>query len=402
MQTVQNDSLADIRFSLVWEQDNITHKDSYMGCEVNLWQDYLPEFVRKAVTSQASGATIGMGLSGPEPVPAHQKRLVRQIRLSQLDMARVPGMTDVPQKGRFYPKGILKDISGIHKQNITPFRFIEKNGRTAKVDFNHPLAGVSPRLDVEIQHIIQNDRKLGGSSVDWLDRLVTGPGMQTRYGGEKTDFFTENALKRDDEQDDGLFYEGCRMVSHIDETAQKVLKQVYGKLLKSGSTVLDLMASWQSHLPEDLDLSRLSGLGMNRHELLANSRLSDFVVHDLNRNPVLPYPEARFDAVICSLSVEYLTRPFDVFSDVARILKPGGTFIVTFSNRWFPPKAINIWKHIHEFERMAVVTEYFLESGRFHHLHTLSERGYPRPYTDKYFPQMKDADPIYAVYGTRF
>jgi SAM-dependent methyltransferase len=86
---------------------------------------------------------------------------------------------------------------------------------------------------------------------------------------------------------------------------------------------------------------------------------------------------------------------------VARVLKPGGVFVVAFSNRWFPPKAIDVWKHIHEFERMALVTEYFLHDGCFGNIHTVSRRGYPRPYTDKYFPEMKMADPIYVVHGTR-
>jgi SAM-dependent methyltransferase len=140
---------------------------------------------------------------------------------------------------------------------------------------------------------------------------------------------------------------------------------------------------------------------MNPDELNANPRAAERVVHDLNRLPVLPFGDGRFDAVICSVSVEYLIRPFEVFDDVARVLRPGGRFIVTFSNRWFPPKAIRVWAELHEFERMGMVLEYFLKSGQYGQLETFSLRGLPRPENDKYFGRMYFADPVYAVWGRK-
>ena len=165
--------------------------------------------------------------------------------------------------------------------------------------------------------------------------------------------------------------------------------------------VLDLMSSWQSHLPEGLKFARLVGLGLNDSELQKNSRLNERVVQDLNQNPVLPFESASFDAVVCTVSVEYLTNPLAVFNEVARVLRPDGHFIVTFSNRWFPSKAINIWKDLHEFERMGLVLEYFLRSGGFKNLQTYSFRGLPRPHDDKYFPDLIHSDPVYAVWGQK-
>ena len=400
MLNTQDNALADIHFSLKWEKDDVFHEDAYLAHGVNFWQDYFPDCVKPTVYNKSEGYKTECRLLTGKPVPAYDEKLVKKIKISQLDMSRIKGPSDKPGVGRFYPKGIIGDIGGIYKQNITPFRFIGRNGVTAEVDFNHPMAGVDTDLEICVKNVRKNDRKFGGSSVDWVDQLITGPGMQARRDGLKTDFLSGDAFKRDDPQADGVFYSKDRLVSHIDETARNVLKAVYGKRLKNEAKVLDLMASWQSHLPDDLNLRHVDGLGMNKQELVANPRLSDYVIHDLNQNPVLPYPADHFDAVICSLSVEYLVRPFEVFEDVARVLKPGGLFVVTFSNRWFPPKAIEIWKHIHEFERMALVTDYFLETNRFKKIHTLSQRGYPRPYTDKYFPGLKDADPIYAVWGT--
>ena len=336
-----------------------------------------------------------------ELIPGYDDGLVKQIKLSQLDMSRVPSNSTAPALGRFYPKGIVGDIAGIYRQNITPFRFISRNGITAGADFNHPLAGLELELEMEISHITQNNRKCGGVSVDWFDLLITGPGMQTGFKDIKTEFLNELSFERGDARPDEVFYQRERMVSHIDEMAQQVLKNSYGMLLNKDAVVLDLMAGWQSHLPDSHCFKHLDGLGMNEKELAANGGLNDYVVHDLNENIVLPYATERFDAVICSLSVEYLTKPFDVFKDVARVLKPGGSFVVTFSNRWFPPKAIEVWKYLHEYERMALVAEYFSNGGLFNDISMVSERGYPRPYTDKYFPAKQDADPIYGVSGIR-
>jgi ubiquinone/menaquinone biosynthesis C-methylase UbiE len=66
-------------------------------------------------------------------------------------------------------------------------------------------------------------------------------------------------------------------------------------------------------------------------------------VADLNRSPSLPYPDASFDCVICSLTIDYLTKPLRVTREVARVLRPGGLFAVTFSNRLFFTKVRQIY-----------------------------------------------------------
>jgi len=76
-------------------------------------------------------------------------------------------------------------------------------------------------------------------------------------------------------------------------------------------------------------------------------------------------------------------------------------FVVTFSNRWFPPKVIKVWQDVHEFERIGLVMEYFLRDGGFTNLQTWSMRGLPRPLDDKYGDRMAQSDPVYAVWGER-
>jgi len=104
--------------------------------------------------------------------------------------------------------------------------------------------------------------------------------------------------------------------------------------------------------------------------------------------------------VICTASIEYLTYPLKIMTEVARVIKPGGKFVVTFSERCFPTKAITLWSQLHPFERMQLVLEYFRESGLFEDLNTYSKRGLPRPVDDKYFTENKMSDPVYAIWGT--
>ena len=121
----------------------------------------------------------------------------------------------------------------------------------------------------------------------------------------------------------------------------------------------------------------------------------------MNANPILPFESNEYDAVVCTVSVEYLIYPETVFDELGRILRPEGILVVTFSNRWFPSKVIHIWEELHEFERMGLVIVYFQKTGRFKDLETYSVRGLPRPWDNKYFPEIRYSDPIFAVWGRK-
>lgn len=82
---------------------------------------------------------------------------------------------------------------------------------------------------------------------------------------------------------------------------------------------------------------------MNKFELAQNKQLSEYVVQNLNKNPQFPFPDNTFDVVTCVVSIDYLNKPLEIFKEVRRVLRPGGRFIVSQSNRCFPTKAIQIW-----------------------------------------------------------
>ena len=77
------------------------------------------------------------------------------------------------------------------------------------------------------------------------------------------------------------------------------------------------------------------GLGMNAYELGQNKQLSSYVTKDLNVEPTFPFEDGSFDRVTCVVSVDYLNKPKEVFAEIGRVLRPGGTAMVSISNRWW-------------------------------------------------------------------
>jgi len=212
----------------------------------------------------------------------------------------------------------------------------------------------------------------------------------------------EGAFSRVDEQDDEIFYGTDRFVSHLDSFALTTVEKLIGELIVEESPViLDLMAGWDSHIPENIRPSKVVGLGLNKNEMEKNRVLEDFVIHDLNGDPSLPFPDRRFDAVLLTVSVDYLVRPIEVFGEVGRVLKPGGLFLVIFSTRMFPQKAVKVWRESTEDERVLLVEEFFDQAEVFEKPRVFISKGKPRPREDKYAQFTNLSDPIYAVYADR-
>ena len=152
---------------------------------------------------------------------------------------------------------------------------------------------------------------------------------------------------------------------HIDEEAIATVSRIFQSFIPAGSTVLDLMSSWRSHWPQGHPKERLVGLGMNAQEMADNPDLDEYVVRDVNLDPTLPFEDESFDAVVITVSAQYLTSPVEIFREVNRTLRPGGVFIVTFSNRMFPTKAVRIWRLASDQGRMDIVSSYMESAGNF-------------------------------------
>jgi FKBP-type peptidyl-prolyl cis-trans isomerase 2 len=401
MYDFNKDILADIHFQMRWSGADVIHTEEYEAYDVNFWRDCLPKELYNKLGSKPVGQTVRVDFTPGSIVPEYDPKKTFEIRDGQFNRRFIPDKEIKPRMGRFYPKGLLKGVAGVFRQNLQPFRCVGIENGVLKVDFNHPLADKKIQLKAFLKKTRLKFSELGGRCSDWMEIMADGPGMQSRWEGQPTDFLSENPFQREDHRTDTVFYKEPRFVQHIDDRAIEVVTGLYGRFFRDGMRVLDLMSSWKSHLPQGLRLEQVSGLGLNEKELAKNNDLTDWVVHDLNKNPILPYEAESYDAAVCTVSVEYLIDPETVFKEIGRILRPGGIFIVTFSNRWFPEKVIHIWKELHDFERMGLVMEYFRRSQMFKDLETYSIRGLPRPENDKYFPDLMESDPIYAVWGYR-
>ena len=199
----------------------------------------------------------------------------------------------------------------------------------------------------------------------------------------KPEFF-----RRLDDSDDELFYLAPRFVVHIDDAAIKTSARSTRAVSREAAPILDLMSSWRSHLPPELQPARVVGLGLNRLEMEDNPALTEIVVHNLNRKTQLPFDDASFDGAVLTVSVQYLIHPLEVFAEVGRVLRSGAPFIVTFSNRMFPTKAVAIWANASEQQRVDLVNYYFTRTAAFEKIETVV-RG------------SGETDPLWAVLGYR-
>lgn len=198
----------------------------------------------------------------------------------------------------------------------------------------------------------------------------------------------DEAFRRTDEAPDEEFYRTPRLVTHIDEPAIAAVTQLYRELFPAGGGILDLMSSWISHLPSEVEYRRVIGLGMNEVELRHNERLDSYVVQNLNSDPRLPFGSGEFDGAGICVSIDYLTRPVEVLRETGRVLKAGAPLAVTFSNRCFPTKAVEIWHRLDDTGRMQLIEHYFGEAGNWRDVRGL-DRSPRRPFSD----------PLYAVVG---
>ena len=212
--------------------------------------------------------------------------------------------------------------------------------------------------------------------------------MQHTPQSEATaNLYPEGSFRREDETDDGLFYVQPRLVVHIDEQAIEAVARYFGSALPSGGIILDLMSSWRSHMPEDLSIEKLVGLGLNAVEMAENPQLDRAVVHDINVDPELPFDDGAFDAVVVTVSIQYIVRPVEVFRQVNRVLGEGGNLHVVYSNRMFPAKAVAIWKALDDTRRGQLIASYFHYSGGWGPSEAFDIGSDQEPY----------ADPVYVV-----
>jgi SAM-dependent methyltransferase len=200
----------------------------------------------------------------------------------------------------------------------------------------------------------------------------------TDFAGKQGDWpYTAADLNRLDNSIDSSFYNEPRFVTHIDDRAIELLTDFYREEFtaakkKEPLDILDLCSSWISHLPTDLQYGRVAGVGMNEKELEANKQLTEYYVQDLNQKPALSqFEDNSFDVICNVVSVDYLTKPLEIFQEMHRILRPGGISLMSFSNRCFPSKAVAMWLQADDIGRLTIVASYYHYAAQWESIEAL-------------------------------
>ena len=217
--------------------------------------------------------------------------------------------------------------------------------------------------------------------IDGTDDGVMGADSDAHYGLPNAWFVCADATP------DEAFYQTPRMVAHIDEATIAALTEFYRSFIPPHSDVLDLMSSWISHLPTEVLLGRVAGVGMNTDELAANAQLTEWSVQNLNTQPTLAYASASFDRALIVVSIQYLRRPIDVMLSVHNVLREGGEIAIAMSHRLFPTKAIAAFQSLSVEDRVNLV-RYYLEKAGFADIKLVD-------------CSPADADPLWIVTGKK-
>ena len=206
---------------------------------------------------------------------------------------------------------------------------------------------------------------------------------------------TSTQRQKLDGGNDRDFYDTPRFVTHVDAGFIDRLTSLYRDRLAPNTRIFDMMSSWVSHLPDELEFEYVQGHGLNEQELAKNPKFDNYFVQNLNQDLKIPLADESFDAVLNTVSVQYLQYPEAIFAEIYRILKPNGIAIFSFSNRMFYNKAIAAWRDASDLDRVELVKGYF-QSGS----------GFSTPEAIVHVSQVPDflrlvgisgSDPFYAV-----
>src|SRR5512143_3142378 len=275
-ETITSLNIASLQFMLSWRSSHAAHNDVLFGRKVNFWSDIFPKYLYDTLIGRAAGEEFSCTSREVSLAPPFDPDNTFPVDQWQFDRRFACPAVIKPRLGRFYPKGILKAIPHVFKSNLEPFRCVGLDEKRVTVDFNHPMTWCEATLGVRVVEVRKKLGEIGGSCTAWVEVASDGPGTQARSRGTLTDFFSDDPFRREDETLDSHFYGTPRLVTHIDKQATSVTSDIYAQLLPDGMAVLDLMSSWRSHVPKDIKLRSLVGIGLNEEELKKNTQLTSY------------------------------------------------------------------------------------------------------------------------------
>lgn len=396
-----SEDAIDTTVSMHWNDGRAQHEDHVHFEQPSVAGEFddLPGDIGAAICDAQPGSVIRTQYRRGELFGPWSQEYCHLASSSTFQRNLLPDIPVEPRIGRFYPRKFFLDLPEFMHDVNQPARITRLSQESMSIDLNNSLARF--RLDMEIavngkHHKIDS---FAGDNVDVISQFGSFTGLKACLeGNANTDYGDDmEGLACLDSEDDAVFYQHPRMTQHLDMAALKTVNRLYRRLIPDGAEVLDIMASHDSHL-QGVKLHSLHIIGLNQEELAANEAANVSMVHNLNAEPVILLTDDSVDAVVCTVSIEYFTNPIAILTDIRRVLRQGGVFIATFSNRWFPTKSVRIWSQLQEFERVGLVTQWMASCG-FENLHTYSDRGRRRPAGDIYHGELNLSDPVHAVWG---
>ena len=166
-----------------------------------------------------------------------------------------------------------------------------------------------------------------------------------------------------DETNDAIFYSTPKFVYHLDSNFRKNLSELYEEEFKNNCSVLDLMSSWDSYLPNPSNYKKIIGHGLNEKELKRNKSLESFWIQNFNLDQKIPLEDSSVDFCLMVAAWQYLQYPERISKEISRILSKNGKFLISFSNRAFWHKSPNIWVNSNEEQRIQYVRSVLIANG---------------------------------------
>ena len=388
---------AEMTFSLSWESSTASHKDTTYISKVDFWRDVFPEKMHEDLASCKNGCRFNYTYQKGRLVADYSERNIVHVSNKQL-----PENNTSLLLGRFYPSSLVHRQLDRFPGDMRPFRVIQVSAEKCCLDTNHPLSGKELTVQAEITRLYPPAAQRGGQLNDISEVICgNGPGMQAPLPDSRKISYGDYPFNRKSKMSEEEFYSTPRLISHLDEAAARHVETFYSSFLNTDMRLLDLMSGFKTHLPNNFRNTDIVGLGLNAQEMAENDLLNDYVIHNLNTAPELPFSDSSFDGVICTSSIEYLTHPFEIIREISRILRPGGKVGIVISDRWFAGEEISFWSDLHPFERQGFVLNLLRSRHEFEQLFTESIRGVPRPVKDVHRSVRLESDPIFAVWATK-
>jgi SAM-dependent methyltransferase len=400
---VNKDSILDASVGIRWSGFDCLFSDWLFISNLNLWRDHLPAEMAAQITGLYEGDRIHYLFAAGKLLEDWDKNKLVFLDRKQFSPPQKDHMSGQPRIGRFYPKDYFIDVPHVYQGNEFSCRICAIDDQQIKVDFNHPLAGKEIDMMLEVDSIKQNHGERGGRCNDVTAMICDlGSGMQDRLKEIDTDFWTDNPFQRNDTENDSVFFKTPALSPYWDRIALDQVTRLYSLLVPNHAEVLDLMGGVHSPLQESgLKIAGFTSAALNQQEMDRNPICSEAIVLDVNNIERLPFKNEQFDIVLIHAAIEYVIHPEMIFSEISRILKPGGRIIISFSNRYVPEKVIYLWSGAHEFERPGIVLSYLRSTGKFKDFNSYSKGGLLRPQDDHLADHLFLSDPVYVVWADK-